>query len=137
MNHKMIFRWVLRAAVMFAAFALVTGVALARTGGGSRLGAVGNHSLTGTMDQLDATMLSGGRYQLTNATLSGPIDQPDETTLSGGHYHLTTGSPGDAHGDAHQDSDLASGGGYHLKALASPQLTGTACCCNYLPCVSR
>jgi hypothetical protein len=65
------------------------------------------------MDQLDTTMLSGGRYRLINVTLN---------------YAQRLGW---------QESDLASGGGYHLEPLASPQLTGNGCCCLYMPCVRR
>lgn len=113
MKHKMITRWALCAAVVLAAVALITGVALARTGGGVKAGAAGHYRLSGTLSQPDAAMLSGGRYQLTNVTLR------------------------DTQGNAGQMGDLASGGGYHLQGLAGPQLTGNGCCCVYLPCVRR
>jgi hypothetical protein len=109
MKTKMIPRWAFILAAMLVAIALMTGVALARTGGGGMSSATGNHSLSGTMDQPDATMLNGGHYQLTGVTL------------------------GDAQGSAWQ----ASGGGYHLQGLAGPQLTGSGCCCTYLPCLRR
>ena len=31
----------------------------------------------------------------------------------------------------------ASGGGYWLVPLSQPALTGSGCCCTYLPCVMR
>lgn len=111
MKRKMITRWVLIVAVMLAAIALLTGVALARTGGGVISSAASNPSLT--MDQMDATTLSGGHYLLTHVTLS---------------Y---------AQGNAWQASELASGGGYHLEGLASPLINGNGCCCTYLPCTLR
>ena len=137
MKRKTIFRLTLCATVLLAAIALITGVALARTGGGVLIGAAGNHSLSGTMDQPGATTLSGGQYHLTNVTLSGTMDQPEATTLRGGRYQLTNVTLHFAQSIGWQDSDLASGGGYHLKPLANPQLTGNGCCCMYLPCVRR
>jgi hypothetical protein len=135
MKRKTIFRLTLYAAVLFAAVALLTGVALARTGGRVIFGVASNHSLGGTMDLLGATMLSGGHYHLTNVTLNGNIDRP--TMLSGGRYRLTNVTLSYPQNNAWQESDLASGGGYHLQGLASPQLTGNGCCCMYLPCVRR
>jgi hypothetical protein len=142
MKRKMILRWTLYATVLLTAVALITGVALARTGGGVMFGAAGNHSLNGMMDLLDAPMLSGGHYQLTHVTLNDTMDQPETMMLSGGHYQLTNMTLSYAQGIGWQESDLASGGGYHLMGLASPQLaspqlTGDGCCCLYLPCVRR
>jgi hypothetical protein len=113
MKPKMIPRWTLVVAIMLVAVALMTGVALARTGSGAMFDAAGNHSLSGTSDPLDATMLSGGHYQLTDVTLH------------------------DIQDDAWQESAVASGGGYHLQVLDSPRLTGNGCCCLYLPCILR
>jgi hypothetical protein len=76
--------------------------------------------------------LAAGKY-----VLSGQIDQLEATTLRGGHYQLTSVTPSDSQTNSWQASDLASGGGYHLKVLASPQLTGNGCCCVYLPCVKK
>ena len=139
MKPKTILRWALKAAVLLAAAALLTGVALARTGG--------DRTLSRTMDQPAVTTLSGGHYQLTGVTLRdaqgrapqvsdlgvGTIDQPGATTLRGGRYQLTDVTLPDTQGRAPQASDLARGGRYHLRALA----TGSGCCCTYLPCVVR
>lgn len=148
MKCKMIISWTLYATVFLAAVALITGVAIARTGGGVLFGAAGNHSPSGIIDQLDATMLSGGRYRLTNVSLSGTMDQLEATTLHGGRYQLTNTAPdeaqdlGEAQDNTRQESVLASGGGYQLRGLASPrlaspQLTGDGCCCMYVPCIMR
>ena len=112
MKPKLIPRWVLIVAAMLAAVALMTGVAFARTGGGSLFSAAGN-SPSETISQPEATMLRGGRYQLTDVTFR------------------------DIQVNASQESNVASGGGYHLQGLARPRLTGNGCCCIYLPCVIR
>ena len=87
MKHKMIARWVLVAAALLAVGALMTGIALARTGSGAVSDTAGNHSLSGMSDPLDATMLSGGRYQL--ITTSSPVN----TQASGGRYRLMPSAP--------------------------------------------
>ena len=48
---------------------------------------------------------------------------------AGGRYQLV--------GLSWQVSGTASGGDYRLLPVAAPQLTGSGCCCTYLPCVSR
>jgi hypothetical protein len=104
----------------------------------------------------EAATLSGGHYRLTNvnqgdarqennpasnmtifAGSNANASRPGMTTLSGGRYRLTGVIQQYSKGDAWQDSGLASGGGYHLKGPASPQLTGSGCCCMYLPCVQH
>lgn len=113
MKLKIIPRWALVVAVMVVAVALMASVALARSGSGTVFDAAGNQSLSGTSAQLDTTMLSGGRYQLTSAILG----------------YTQSNTP--------QESEVASGGGYHLQGLGSPRLTGNGCCCLFLPCVVR
>jgi hypothetical protein len=96
----------------------------------------------------EAATLSGGHYHLTNVkpgdarqennpASNHSADHPGVTTLSGGRYRLTSVTASESQQRAWQNRDLASGGGYHLKGLASPQLTGSGCCCTYLPCVQR
>jgi hypothetical protein len=113
MKPKTIPRWTLIVAVMLIAVALMTGVALARPGGGAMFGAAGNLGPSETANQLDPTILSGGHYQLTSVTLR------------------------DIQDSASQESAVASGGGYHLQVLEHPRLTGNGCCCVYLPCILR
>jgi hypothetical protein len=48
---------------------------------------------------------------------------------SGGSYRLTS--------LAWQGSITARGGGYHLLVAYEPRLTGSGCCCTYLPCIVR
>ena len=48
---------------------------------------------------------------------------------SGGGYRLS--------GLSWQISGTASGGGYRLLETSAPSLTGSGCCCSYLPCVLR
>ena len=68
---------------------------------------------------------------------SSVADSSNRATFSGGDYQLT-----DVILDDHQDSaspvrDVASGGDYRLQVVASPRLTGSGCCCLFLPCVIR
>jgi hypothetical protein len=112
MKPKMIPRWTLIVAVMLAAIALMTGVALARPGG-AMFGAMSNHTPNDTANQPDALMLIGGHYQLTSIVLSYTPD------------------------DISQDNEIASGGGYHLQVLTKPRLAGSGCCCLYLPCILK
>jgi hypothetical protein len=118
MKRKTILRGILGVAVFLAAIALITGVALARTGSG----AAGNHGL-------NATMLSGGHYQLTTGVLrSAQANAGQENVLaSGGHYRLME--------PARQENELASGGHYHLQEPSNSGITGSGCCCLYLPCI--
>lgn len=82
---------------------------------------------------------------LAGAGSAGPdaaFAPPEATTLSAGRYRLTGVTLRYIPGDAWRESDLASGGGYHLQGLAGPppagpNLTGDGCCCMYLPCVQR
>lgn len=163
MNHKLMSRWTLRAGVVLAAVALVTGVALARTGGEATFTA-GNHSPGGVSSQLEATTLGGGRYQLTNValgdmqlgnvwqendlasngapfgasndSLSGATNQTEAPTFNGGRYQLSNVTVGAMQDGAWQEGDLASGGGYHLTGPTDPQVSG-GCCCVYLPCIKK
>ena len=63
---------------------------------------------------------SGGR----NPTLSVQAG-----VASGGGYRLTS--------LAWRGSVIVSGGGYQLLVAYEPRLTGSGCCCTYLPCVVR
>jgi hypothetical protein len=50
-------------------------------------------------------------------------------TISGEGYHLTSTS--------WQVSGMTSGGDYQLLHPAAPQLTGSGCCCTYLPLIAH
>jgi hypothetical protein len=50
-------------------------------------------------------------------------------TLSGGAYHLDS--------TGWQIGGASVGGGYRLEKPAAPSLTGSGCCCVYMPCVMR
>ena len=118
----------------------------------------GHYLLSGAASQPEATTLKGGRYRpgssspnafqlesrqdVNPASTSGKLfsttdPSPSATTLRGGHYQLTNVSSDLIQAILWQESDLTSGGGYHLLTLANPQLTGDGCCCMYLPCVQR
>jgi hypothetical protein len=84
--------------------------------------------------QYDANNLCGMGHKTIFSGSNGTASQTGVTTLSGGHYRLTSMIQQYPQGDAWQDRDLASDS-YHLKGLASPQLTGSGCCCAYLPSV--
>jgi hypothetical protein len=58
-------------------------------------------------------------YRLTSVTLRQPFDF----------------AQGSAQGSAWRVSGTASGGGYRL--LEAPALTGSGCCCTYLPLIRR
>jgi hypothetical protein len=68
------------------------------------------------------------------AQTGGASDLPtwytvEQGTASGGSYYLT--------GLAWRASGTAGGGGYRLLEPASPTLTGSGCCCTYLPCMLK
>lgn len=65
---------------------------------------------------------------------SGGSDPPtlytvERGTASGGAYHLIS--------LRWQVDGTVSGGEYVLLGPASPTLTGSGCCCTYMPCVLR
>ncbi len=113
MKHQLNPRWVLIAIALLAVMALMSGAALARTGDGARVDLVDNSSANEPAIQIDTKVLNGGHYQLTDILLNQAQD------------------------DASPANEIASGGGYHLQVLDSPRLTGTGCCCLYLPCIVR
>jgi hypothetical protein len=87
---------------------------------------------------LVSIVLAGGG----SAGLAAAFAPPEAATLRAGRYQLTGVTLRDTQDSTWQESDQASGGGYHLQGPASPwpanpQLTGSGCCCLYLPCVRR
>ena len=56
---------------------------------------------------------------------SPTASQTQSTSISG--YHLETGE--------WQVQGIASGTGYQLSTSATPNGTGTPCCCAYMPCI--
>ena len=71
-----------------------------------------------------AGLLAGGA----RAQSTGPY-QVEGSTIFGEGYRLAT--------TAWQVSGALGGGGYRLLAPASVELTGSGCCCTFLPCVMR
>jgi hypothetical protein len=59
-----------------------------------------------------------------------------QASASAQEYHLTSATLGYTQGDAWRASGTANGGGYRLEP-ATPKLTGSGCCCLYLPLVIR
>ena len=67
---------------------------------------------------------------LTLAEGGGPLPVAVEAgTVSGGAYQLI--SQGEAPG-----IEMA-GGNYRLLGAVQPLLTGSGCCCTYLPCITK
>jgi hypothetical protein len=66
----------------------------------------------------------------TAAQSGGPVRYAVEPgTASGGDYQLT------ARGES--PAVEMSGGDYRLQGGVQPMLTGSGCCCLYLPCISK
>jgi hypothetical protein len=61
--------------------------------------------------------------------LSSPRYQVEAGTLAGGGYQLTSFGP--------QADNVSAGGAYRLLGPSAPELTGSGCCCTYLPCTLR
>jgi hypothetical protein len=114
MKPETISHWALCALLGLAAVALMAGAAMTN---------LPSH----VASPLSAATLRGGHYQLSSS--GGGGSQPGAALLRGGHYRLS--------GQPQVERLLASGSRYHLRALASPQLTGDGCCCAYLPCIRR
>jgi hypothetical protein len=87
MKRLVIPRRVLVVAALLAVSALLTGVAVARTGIGAMPDSPGDLSVSVAGDQLDATLLTGGQYQLIS------ISSPMKTLASGGGYRLVSSAP--------------------------------------------
>jgi hypothetical protein len=106
-----------RMAIMLTlvAFLLLSGLALAQSGG---LGAIPVYSV-------DAGTGTGDNYRMTNLAwhVSG--------AAGGGTYRLT--------GFDEEATSAVSGGGSYLLSRTPEALTfaGSGCCCTYLPCVPR
>lgn len=149
MIPKTIPKWMLRSALLCAVSVLIAGFALAHPHRPAPVAAA---------DSWQAPTLHGGHYQMSQVTLGKPqanflplrtsrrsadpapgvpADPSSVTQLSGGHYQLTRVTLGGTQTGSQPLGNFASGGSYHLKASASPQLTGNGCCCTFLPCVIR
>ena len=69
---------------------------------------------------------------LVSSASSAQPNQPGAvtaSTASGGRYHLAA--------TTWQVNGTVSGSGFRLQGPASPALTGSGCCCTYLPCVMK
>ena len=98
-----------RTAILIAivALLLVSSVAIARP----------DNRAPGTWSFFKPASAAAQGYRLTSVTLRQPFDF--------------------AQGSAWRVSGTASGGGYRLSEAAPSALTGSGCCCTYLPCVLR
>jgi hypothetical protein len=67
----------------------------------------------------------------------GGLYTAEQEVASGGSYHLTSLAPSSVADLTWQVSGTASGGNYRLSALPALALTGSGCCCTYLPCILR
>jgi hypothetical protein len=83
---------------------------------------------------LVALLLLGGGALAQPGVLQSAVERG---VASGGGYRLASALADDAQGPGWRVEGSASGGGYVLQALQAPILTGSGCCCTYLPCVIR
>ena len=110
-----------RTAILIAivALLLVSSVAIARP----------DNRAPGTWSFFKPASAAAQGYRLTSVTLRQPFDP---SAGSGQAF-----AQGSAQGSAWRVSGTASGGGYRLSEAAPSALTGSGCCCTYLPCVLR
>ena len=96
--------------LIIVAGGLMTGLALGQTDRKEALNTASNPRPYDTVVQPPSDVFRGGRYQMSASAM------PGSTTTK--RY-------------------IASGGGYRLEAQPSLGLTGSGCCCTYLPVILR